>query len=177
MWRPLRAPLFFPRAASNRTSQQPPGQQQAATDEQSRKDADEKAWTEAVSAGTAAAFNGYIQNFASGAHVAEARERVAALNEQARKQADEKAWADAQRAGTVSAFNGYIQNFASGAHVAEARQRITALNEQARKDAWTRRPGPMPCAPVPRRRSIPICRTTAPARMSAEARAAHRCAR
>jgi hypothetical protein len=66
-------------------SQQPPGQQQSASDEQSRKDADEKAWTEAVSAGTAAAFNGYIQNFASGAHVAEARERVVALNEQARK--------------------------------------------------------------------------------------------
>ena len=56
------------RAASNRKSQQPLGQQQSASDEQSRKDADEKAWTEAVSAGTAAAFNGYIQNFSVGAH-------------------------------------------------------------------------------------------------------------
>lgn len=122
-------------------SQQPPAQQQTATDEQSRKDADEKAWNEAVSSGTAAAFNSYIQNFGSGAHVSEARERVAALNEQARKQADEKAWADAQRVGTVAAYNTYIQNFASGAYVAEARLRITALNEKARKDAdekaWT----------------------------------------
>src|SRR5437016_11311851 len=76
----------------------------------------------------------------SGAHVAEARERLAALDEQARKDADEKAWADAQRTGTTAAFNDYVQKFPSDTHGAEARQRIAALDEQARKEedekAW-----------------------------------------
>jgi hypothetical protein len=93
------------------------------------------AWTEAVRSGTAAAFNEYVQNFGSGAHVAEARQRIAALDEQARKQADEKAWTEAVRSGTAAAFNGYLQNFGSGAHVAEARERIAALDEQTRKEA------------------------------------------
>jgi hypothetical protein len=108
--------------------------------ELSRKEADEKAWTDAVRTGTAAAFTAYTQNFSSGAHVAEARERLAALDEQARKDADEKAWADAVRAGTAAAFTAYLQKFGSGAHAAEARQRVAALEEQARKDedekAW-----------------------------------------
>jgi hypothetical protein len=108
--------------------------------ELSRREADDKAWTDAVRAGTAAAFTSYTQNFSSGAHVAEARERLAALDEQARKDADEKAWADAQRTGTTAAFNDYVQKFPSGAHGAEARQRIAALEEQARKEedekAW-----------------------------------------
>ncbi len=110
------------------------------TGTQTRKEADEKAWADAVRAGTAAAFTAYAQNFSSGAHVAEARERLAALDEQARKEADEKAWADALRAGTPAAFTAYIQKFGSGVHVAEARQRVAALEEQARKEedekAW-----------------------------------------
>src|SRR5262249_24445205 len=108
--------------------------------ELSRKEADEKAWADAVRIGTAAAFTSYTQNFSSGAHVAEARQRLAALDEQAREDADEKAWADAQRTGTTAAFNDYVQKFPSGAHGAEARQRIAALEEQARKEedekAW-----------------------------------------
>jgi hypothetical protein len=88
----------------------------------------------------AAAITAYTQNFSSGAHVAEARQRLAALDEQARKEADEKAWADAQRTGTTAAFTDYVQKFASGAHVAEARQRIATFEEQARKEedekAW-----------------------------------------
>jgi hypothetical protein len=103
--------------------------------ELSRKEADDKAWADAVRAGTAAAITAYTQNFSSGAHVAEARQRLAALDEQARKEADEKAWADAEKAGTAAAFNDYIQKFGSGAHVAEARQRLAALDEQARKEA------------------------------------------
>jgi hypothetical protein len=106
-----------------------------ALNEQARKDADEKAWADAVRTGTAPAFNTYMQNYGSGAHVAEARQRIAALDEQARKDADEKAWTDAERAGTAAAFNGYIQNFSSGAHIAEARQRAAALEAKARKDA------------------------------------------
>ena len=74
-----------------------PVQRIAALDEQARKDADEKAWTDAQRTGTAAAFNGYIQNFSSGAHVAEARQRATTLEAQARKDADDKAWADAQK--------------------------------------------------------------------------------
>jgi molybdopterin synthase catalytic subunit len=100
-----------------------------------RKEADDKAWADAVRAGTPAAITAYAQNFSSGAHVAEARQRLAALDEQARKDADDKAWADAEKAGTAAAFNGYIQKFGSGAHVAEARQRIAALDEQANKEA------------------------------------------
>ena len=106
----------------------------AALDEQTRKEADEKAWTDALRVGTPAAFTGYIQKFGSGAHVAEARQRVAALEDQARKEEDEKAWADALRTGTPSAFTTYIQKFGSGAHVAEARQRATALETQGRKE-------------------------------------------
>jgi hypothetical protein len=103
-------------------------------DEQARKDADDKAWADAEKAGTAAAFTGYVQKFGSGAHAAEARQRLAALDEQARKEADENAWADAQRAGTAGAYSAYVQKFGSGAHVAEARQRAAALEAQARKE-------------------------------------------
>src|SRR6266498_2353097 len=103
--------------------------------ELSRKEADERAWADAVRTGTVAAFTVYTQNFSTGAHVAEARQRLAALDEQARKEADDKAWADAEKAGTAAAFTGYVQKFGSGAHVAEARQRLAALDEQARKEA------------------------------------------
>ena len=61
-------------------------QRLAALDEQANKEADEKAWADAEKAGTAAAFNGYIQKFGSGAHVAEARKRAAALETQGRKE-------------------------------------------------------------------------------------------
>ena len=81
------------------------------------------------------AYTAYLQNFGAGAHVAEARQRLAALDEQARKDADDKAWADAEKADTAAAFNGYIQKFGSGAHAAEARQRVAALDEQASKEA------------------------------------------
>ncbi|MBV8321262.1 MAG: hypothetical protein JO049_11380, partial [Hyphomicrobiales bacterium] len=103
-----------------------------ALNETVRKAADEKAWADAEKAGTAAAYTAYIQSFGGGAHVAEARQRVAELS---RKEADDKAWADAVRAGTAAALTAYTQNFSSGAHVAEARQRLATLDEQARKEA------------------------------------------
>jgi hypothetical protein len=118
-------------------SQQPPGQQQSASDEQARKDADEKAWTDAQRTNTAAAFNGYIQNFASGAHVAEARQRATTLEAEARKAADDKAWADAQKAGTSSAYSTYLQNFGTGAYAAEARQRVATIDAQGRREVPT----------------------------------------
>jgi hypothetical protein len=87
------------------TPQQTSGQAKAASEEQARKDADEKAWADALRAGTVAAFNAYVQSFGSGAHVAEARARLATLEEKARKQADDRAWTDAARVGTATAFN------------------------------------------------------------------------
>src|ERR1700756_4543300 len=106
--------------------------QQQASDEQARKEADEKAWADAEKTGTAAAYTAELQNFGSGAHVSEASQRIVALNEAARKAADEKAWADAEKAGTAAAYTAYIQSFGGGAHVAEARQRVA---EQSRKEA------------------------------------------
>src|SRR5215510_13446952 len=113
-------------------SQQTAAPTQQPSDDQARKEADEKAWADAVKAGTAAAYTAYVQNFGGGAHVAEARQRVTELS---RKEADDKAWADAVRAGIAAAITAYTQNFSSGAHVAEARQRLAALDEQARKEA------------------------------------------
>src|SRR5262249_56124986 len=60
-------------------SQQTAAQPQAA-DEQARKAADEKAWAEAEKAGTAAAFTGYVQKFASTAPVPQARNPPAPLD-------------------------------------------------------------------------------------------------
>src|SRR5437899_1213265 len=124
-------------ACSQPSDSQQTAEQQQPADEQARKDADEKAWADAEKAGTAAAFTGYVQKFGSGAHVAEARQRLAAFDEQARKEADDKAWADAQKAGTAGAFTGYVQRFGSGAHVAEARQRAAALETQGRREVPT----------------------------------------
>src|SRR5258708_411682 len=109
--------------------------QQQASDEQARKEADEKAWADAEKAGTAAAYTAYLQKFGSGAHVAEARQRIAALDETARKEADENACADAEQAGTAAAYTGYVQNVGSGPQAAEGGQRLAALDEQAGKEA------------------------------------------
>src|SRR6516165_4886854 len=118
-------------------SQQTATQQEAAADEQARKEADEKAWTDAEKTGTVAAYTAYLQNFGSGAHVSEASQRIVALNETARKAAAEKAWADAEKAGTAAAYTAYIQSFGGGAHVAEARQRVGELNRKEADDkAW-----------------------------------------
>src|SRR6516162_6354790 len=104
--------------------------QQQASDEQARKDADEKAWADAEKTGTAAAYTAYLQNFGSGAHVSEASQRIVALNETARKAADEKA-------GAAAAYTAYIQNFGGGVHVAEARQRVGELGRKEADDkAW-----------------------------------------
>jgi hypothetical protein len=61
------------------------GEQQA-LEERERKDGEEKAWTDASSAGTAPAITAYLKDYGSGAHAAEARQRLSALEEQARKQ-------------------------------------------------------------------------------------------
>jgi hypothetical protein len=84
-------------------------QQQAAGDEQARKEADEKAWTEAMRGGTAGSFDMYLQNFANGAHAAEARQCLAALESQGRKEVpvvDIQATCQAAAGVTVSLLGG-----------------------------------------------------------------------
>ena len=73
-------------ACSQPSDTQQAQQQQQAADEQTRKEADEKAWADAEKAGTASAFTSYVQKFGSGAHVADARKRAAALDTQGRKE-------------------------------------------------------------------------------------------
>jgi hypothetical protein len=63
-----------------------PSPRPAVLNKKPRNSADEKAWTEAVSAGTSTAFAAYIQNFSSGAHVADARRRLVALDAPARNE-------------------------------------------------------------------------------------------
>ena len=134
-------PAFLQGCSKPSEPQQTKTQPSKPTDEQSSRDADAKAWAEASRAGTAAALTAYLETHGSGAHAAEARQRLAGLEEQARKDADEKAWADASHAGTAAAISAYLETYGSGGHAAEARLRLTTLEEQAKKDAeakaWT----------------------------------------
>src|SRR4029453_4062010 len=57
-----------------------------AMSEQRRKAAAEKAWAAARRGATAGSFNLYLQNFATGAHAAEARQRLAALENLGRRE-------------------------------------------------------------------------------------------
>src|SRR6266487_3516551 len=63
-------------ACSQPSDSQPPTAQRQAAEEQARRDTDEKAWADAEKTGTVAAYTSYLQNFGSGAHVAEASQRV-----------------------------------------------------------------------------------------------------
>jgi hypothetical protein len=121
--------------------QQTSTQTSKAVPNEASRDADAKAWADASGAGTAAALTAYLQTDGSGAHAAEARQRLAELEEQARKDADEKGWADASQADTAAAITAYLQTHESGGHAAKARERLAALEKQAQEDAeakaWT----------------------------------------
>lgn len=105
--------------------------------DQERRDAAEKAWADALQAGTPAALNAYLANHGSGTHAAEARQRLTELEEQARRDDEEKAWADASHDGTAPAITAFLQNFGAGTHAVEARQRLAALEEIRRDEkAW-----------------------------------------
>src|SRR5215471_10856528 len=65
---------------SQQTAAQQQQQQQQAADEQTRKEADEKAWADAEKTGSVAAYTAYLQNFGGGAHAAQARQRIAELS-------------------------------------------------------------------------------------------------
>src|SRR4029079_17753965 len=118
---------------ATRLAAQKAAEEKAAAD----KAADDRAWTEATQTGALAAFEAYARAYPSGAHVAEAQQRIAALQEEARratetaaqlatqkaaeekaaadKAADDRAWAEATQAGSVAAFETYIRNNTAGA--------------------------------------------------------------
>jgi hypothetical protein len=118
--------------------QETKGAQETKGDQQ-LKDAAEKAWADALQAGTTAALNAYLANHGRGTHAAEARQRLTELEEQARRDAEEKAWADASRTRTAAAMTSYLQNFGSGNHALEARQRLSLLQRQERQQDEKRR--------------------------------------
>src|SRR5262245_38264149 len=77
---------------------------QAKAGERPRDAAEDKAWHEASRIGTAPAIAAYLQQYGSGAHAAEARQRLSALEERAQKEEEQEAWAKTFRAGSVAAI-------------------------------------------------------------------------
>jgi hypothetical protein len=108
--------------------------QRLAVVEQAQKDEEKKAWADASRTGTVAALRDYLQHHGSGAHAADARQRLSVLEKLENSDEDKKAWADASRTGTVAALRDYLQHHGSGAHAADARQRLAGLESQARWD-------------------------------------------
>jgi hypothetical protein len=92
--------------------------------------ADDSAWLEATTADTVQAFRLYLNRFPTGAHVAEAQERI--------RTADDRAWTDAIGAGTVVALNQYLGQFPDGVHAPQARSSIAEFERNAVDEkAWS----------------------------------------
>jgi TIR domain len=90
---------------------------------------DESAWSDALKSGTIRALRQYINRFADGAHVMEARQRIRA--------AEDDIWATTAAAGTIEAFNQYLENYPRGKHSALARNSIDNLSRKtADESAW-----------------------------------------
>ncbi len=77
----------------------------------------ESEWERASAAGTAAAYQSYLESHAAGPHADEARAALARLREDA-------AWARARRLETPEAWQAYLGEYPDGRHAAEARQRL-----------------------------------------------------
>src|SRR5262245_55984169 len=124
-----------PQSAERTSNAAEPSQRLSASEEQA-KDEENKAWAEAVRARTAAAMNEFLRHHESGAHAAEARQRLAVLE----KDEENKAWAEAFRAGTAAAMNEFLRHHESGARAAEARRRLAVLEQselwEQEKKAW-----------------------------------------
>ena len=86
----------------------------AALDEQARKDADEKAWGDAVQAGTSTAFKAILRNTVPARMPWRRASELPRSTEQARKDADEKAWNEAVRADTTAAISAVCPEFRLG---------------------------------------------------------------
>lgn len=90
---------------------------------------DDTAWSDALRSGTVRAYRQYMNRFADGAHVAEARQRI--------QEAEEDAWATAAAAGTIATLSEYLEHFPRGAHSAQARNSIGDLSRKAAdENAW-----------------------------------------
>ena len=77
-------------------------------------------WRAAAEADTVAAYEGYLQRFPAGAHVAEARAQIGRL-------VDDDQWARARNLGTPEALQRYLSAHPEGRHAADAHGRLTAL--------------------------------------------------
>jgi len=127
-------------AADKAAADEKAAAERAATEQKAN---DDRAFATATQTNTVAALETYIRTNTAGAHIAEARQRIADLTEQARraaeaKAADEQAWIEAAQAGNAAALEAYIRDHPSGGRVEEARQRIAVINEQARREAEER---------------------------------------
>jgi hypothetical protein len=83
-------------------------------------------WTQAQSAGTIAAYQGFVTAHPNDQRVAQAQQQIHMIQ-------DEQAWGDAQKADTSAAFQQYIQAQPNGAHLEAARARVAELERAA---AW-----------------------------------------
>ena len=84
-------------------------------------------WQKATQQNTVAAYQQFIQQHASDARVAQARNRINALK-------DEQAWTAAQSANTLDAYQQYLQQEPNGMHAADAQDKVNGLQQDA---AWT----------------------------------------
>lgn len=93
--------------------------------------ADDAAWARARQADTPRGYRSYLQQFADGLHVREARERLRQLINERRREAaraaEDAAWNEARQADTPQAYHDYLQRFADGPHAQEARNRLDRL--------------------------------------------------
>ena len=80
-----------------------------------------------------------VKHHESGAHAAEARQRLSALERKARWDEEEKAQSGASLAGNAPATIESPQHQGTVAHEVESRQRVSALEEQPRKEVETLR--------------------------------------
>ncbi len=89
-----------------------------------------KAWREAASTNTIAAYENYLKHYPTGKHEAEARARIASLKASA---GDKAAWEQAKAANTVNAYQQYLNSFPKGAYIANAIAAIDKLKPAAGK--------------------------------------------
>ncbi len=103
--------------------------------------ADDDAFSIALAANNAQAFTTYLQQYPSGRHVSEARDKITALNavaaEAAKAEEEETARRDdaafklAADSGTKEAFQTYLISFPAGKHADEAKATIAAIDKNA----------------------------------------------
>ena len=84
---------------------------------------EQQAWERAQQANTLEGYRRYVDDHPLGAHMAEARERIAALQEA-------QAWGQAQTADSISGYERYLAVYPTAANAAEARSRIADIESE-----------------------------------------------